>query len=98
MNRIASRRGLMLGAVLAGVSFLSVAAASAGDVTVWVWDPNFNGAAMKEAASRYAAINPEANIIVDDSASQDRPRRTPSMIAVVDRVSAYTTVCASPTV
>ncbi|WP_108397751.1 ABC transporter substrate-binding protein [Devosia submarina] len=71
MNRIASRRGLVLGAVLAGVSFLSVAAASAGDVTVWAWDPNFNGATMKEAASRYQAINPEANIIIDDTASQD---------------------------
>jgi len=71
MNRIASRRGLVLGAALAGISFLSVAAASAGDVTVWAWDPNFNGATMKEAASRYQAINPEANIIVDDTASQD---------------------------
>ncbi len=71
MNRIASRRGLMLGAVLAGVSFLSVTAASAGDVTVWAWDTNFNGAAMREAASRYTAINPEANIIVDDTATQD---------------------------
>jgi lactose/L-arabinose transport system substrate-binding protein len=71
MNRIVSRHGRMLGLALAGISFLSVTAASAGDVTVWAWDPNFNGATMKEAASRYAAINPDANIIVDDSASQD---------------------------
>ena len=71
MNRIISRRGRMLGLALAGVSFLSVTAASAGDVTVWVWDANFNGAAMREAATRYTAINPEANIIVDDTASQD---------------------------
>ncbi|WP_240233239.1 ABC transporter substrate-binding protein [Devosia lacusdianchii] len=71
MNRIFSRRGRMLGLALASISFLTVAAATAGDVTVWVWDPNFNGAAMKEAATRYAAINPDANIIVDDSASQD---------------------------
>ena len=70
MNRIVSRRGRMLG-LAAGISFLSVAAAWAGDVTVWAWDPNFNGATMKEAASRYQAINPEANIIIDDSASQD---------------------------
>ncbi len=70
MNRIASRRGLML-SLVAGVSFLSVAAASAGDVLVWAWDPNFNGATMREAATRYKAINPEANIIIDDSASQD---------------------------
>jgi lactose/L-arabinose transport system substrate-binding protein len=57
--------------LVAGVSFLSVAAASAGDVLVWAWDPNFNGATMREAATRYKAINPEANIIIDDSASQD---------------------------
>ncbi|KRA50683.1 ABC transporter substrate-binding protein [Devosia sp. Root635] len=71
MNRIVSRHGRMLGLALAGISFLSITAASAGDVTVWAWDPNFNGATMKEAASRYTAINPDANIIVDDSASQD---------------------------
>ena len=71
MNRIASGRGFTLATVLAGVSLLSVAAASAGDVTVWAWDANFNGATMREAASRYTATNPEANIIVDDSASQD---------------------------
>lgn len=71
MNRIASRRGLLLGLAFAGVSFLSVAAATAGDVTVWVWDPNFNGAAMKEAATRYSAIKPDTKIIVDDTASQD---------------------------
>ena len=65
MNRIVSRRGHMLG-LAAGISFLSVAAAWAGDVTVWAWDPNFNGATMKEAASRYQAINSEANIIIDD--------------------------------
>ncbi|MDB5473975.1 MAG: sugar transporter substrate-binding protein [Devosia sp.] len=71
MNRIVSRRGRLLGLALASVSFLSVAAASAGDVTVWAWDPNFNGATMKEAASRYTADHPDVNIIVDDSASQD---------------------------
>lgn len=71
MNRIVSRRVRALGLALTGISFLSVASAMAGDVTVWAWDPNFNGATMKEAASRYTALKPDANIIVDDSASQD---------------------------
>lgn len=71
MNCTVSRKAGTLALVLAGVSFLSVATAIAGDVSVWVWDPNFNGAAMREAASRYAAVNPDANIIIDDSASQD---------------------------
>ena len=71
MNRIVSRRVRALGLALTGVSFLSVASAMAGDVTVWAWDPNFNGATMKEAASRYKAINPNANIIIDDTASQN---------------------------
>lgn len=56
---------------LAGVSLMSVSAALAGDISVWVWDPNFNGNAMRLAAERYAAINPEANVIIDDSSSQD---------------------------
>ena len=71
MNRIVSRRVRALGLALTGISFLSVASAMAGDVTVWAWDPNFNGATMKEAAARYTALKPDANIIVDDSASQD---------------------------
>ncbi|MDP2779389.1 ABC transporter substrate-binding protein [Devosia sp.] len=69
MNRIASRR--LLGVALAGVSFLTVAAASAGEVSVWVWDPNFNGAAMREAAARYTPTHPDVTINIDDSASQD---------------------------
>lgn len=56
---------------LAGVSLMSVSAAMAGDISVWVWDPNFNGNAMRLAAERYEAINPEANVVIDDSSSQD---------------------------
>src|SRR5690606_328115 len=71
MNRIASRRGLVLGLALAGVSLLSVAAASAGEISVWVWDPHFNGNAMREAASRYTPTHPDVTFNMDDSASQD---------------------------
>lgn len=48
MDRIHLRRRKPLGLAI-GVSLLSPAAASAGKVTVWCRDPNFNGATMKEA-------------------------------------------------
>ncbi|MCW5722514.1 MAG: ABC transporter substrate-binding protein, partial [Devosia sp.] len=71
MIRTVTGRSRVLAIALTGISLFSVSAALAGDVTVWAWDPNFNGAAMKLAAERYAAINADANIIIDDSASQD---------------------------
>jgi len=74
MKRITPRRARTLAAALAGVSMLSVSAAFAVDVTIWCWDTNFNGAAMREAAARYNAINPDVNIIIDDSDTQDNIR------------------------
>ena len=71
MNRIISRRSRMLGVALAGVSFLSVAAASAGEISVWVWDKAFNGDTMREAGALYTADHPDVTINVDDTASQD---------------------------
>lgn len=71
MNRIASRRGLMLGLAMASVSFISVAAASAGEISVWVWDKAFNGDTMREAGALYTAAHPDVTFNVDDSASQD---------------------------
>ncbi len=35
-------------------------------VTVWCWDPNFNGFSMKEAAKVYAKIRPEVTVEVVD--------------------------------
>lgn len=71
MNRILSRRGRLLGVALAGVSFLSVAAASAAEISVWVWDKAFNGDTMREAGAIYTANNPDVTFNVDDTASQD---------------------------
>ena len=71
MNRIASRRGRVLGLALASVSFLSVAAASAGEISVWVWDKAFNGDTMREAGAIYSADHPDVTFNVDDTASQD---------------------------
>src|SRR5688500_14544861 len=69
------RLHLGLGALaLAGAMGFGSAPALAVDVTVWAWDPNFNGAAMAEAAARYKATNPDVNIIIDTSSDQDGVR------------------------
>jgi lactose/L-arabinose transport system substrate-binding protein len=69
-------RRQLIGAALAGVSMLATAtAANAVDVTIWCWDTNFNGAAMREAAARYNANHPDVNIIIDDSDTQDNIRQ-----------------------
>jgi lactose/L-arabinose transport system substrate-binding protein len=71
MNRFATWRHA-LGIAVAGISMITASAAlAATTVTVWCWDTNFNGAAMKEAAARYAKDHPDVTINVDDSASQD---------------------------
>ncbi|MEO8757092.1 MAG: extracellular solute-binding protein [Devosia sp.] len=71
MNRFASWRRA-LGIAVAGISMITASAAlAATTVNVWCWDTNFNGAAMKEAAARYAKLHPDVTIKVDDSASQD---------------------------
>ncbi|MEX1181203.1 MAG: extracellular solute-binding protein [Cucumibacter sp.] len=44
------------------------------DVTIWCWDTNFNGAAMREAAARYNVTHPDVNIIIDDSNDQNTIR------------------------
>ncbi|WP_421759032.1 ABC transporter substrate-binding protein [Devosia sp.] len=59
-----------LGVAVAGVSLLTVTAAMAGEVKVWCWDTNFNGAAMKNAAARYTAAHPDVTITIDDSMGQ----------------------------
>jgi len=41
-------------------------AAKSKTVTVWCWDPNFNGYSMKEAAAVYSAKNPKTVIEVVD--------------------------------
>lgn len=71
MNRIISRRGRLLGLAMAGISFLSVSAASAGEISVWVWDKAFNGDTMREAGEIYTKAHPDTTFNVDDTASQD---------------------------
>lgn len=54
---------------------LGSAPALAVDITIWCWDTNFNGAAMREAAARYNVDHPDVNIIIDDSSDQDGVRQ-----------------------
>lgn len=72
MNRFATGWRRALGVAVAGVSMLSASAAlAATTVSVWCWDTNFNGAAMREAAARYNKAHPDVTIKIDDSMSQD---------------------------
>ena len=70
MFKIAPRlRGML--AVASGVSLLAITAASAEEITVWCWDPNFNGATMQEAAARYTAMHPDVTFNIVDFAKPD---------------------------
>ena len=75
MDRITFAVAQLRLAVALGVSLLSIVPALAVDVTIWCWDTNFNGAAMREAATRYNATHPDVNIIIDDSDTQDNIRQ-----------------------
>jgi lactose/L-arabinose transport system substrate-binding protein len=56
---------------LASASFLAVASAQAKEITIWCWDPNFNGATMKEAGERYAKLHPDVTLNIVDFAKAD---------------------------
>ena len=71
MTRFAGWRSA-LGIAVAGLSMMAASAAlAATTVSVWCWDTNFNGAAMREAAARYNKDHPDVTIKIDDSMSQD---------------------------
>ena len=71
MSRIASRSRNIFAVALTGISLLTVAAASAGEISVWVWDKAFNGDTMREAGAIYTKDHPDVTFNVDDTASQD---------------------------
>lgn len=81
MNRIASRWRRTLGVAVAGISMLSVSAAMAAEVTIWCWDPNFNGATMKEAAARYTAAHPDVTFNIVDFAKADLEQKLQAQLA-----------------
>ena len=75
MTRFAGWRSA-LGIAVAGLSMMTASVAlAATTVSVWCWDTNFNGAAMREAAARYNKDHPDVTIKIDDSMSQDDIRQ-----------------------
>ena len=70
MTSIAARWRKPLALAVAGVSMLSVAAASASELTVWCWDPNFNIPAMTDAGARYTKDHPDTTFNINNI-SQD---------------------------
>jgi lactose/L-arabinose transport system substrate-binding protein len=80
MHRIHSRWRSTVGLAF-GVSLLSIAAVSAAEVTVWCWDPNFNGATMKEAAERYQAMHPDVTFNIVDFAKADLEQKLQAQLA-----------------
>ena len=65
----------------AGLQLLTATMALATDVTVWCWAPEFNGAAMNEAISRYTAGHPDVNIKVVDFAKADLEQKLQTQLA-----------------
>ncbi|MEO8243629.1 MAG: extracellular solute-binding protein [bacterium] len=65
----------------AGINMLLATTALATDVTVWCWDPQFNGAAMNEAISRYTATHADVNIKVVDFAKADLEQKLQTQLA-----------------
>ncbi len=76
MNRNATRW-----LAVAGISLLSVSVAMAGKVTVWCWDPNFNGATMKEAGDRFKAAHPDFELEIVDFAKADLEQKLQAQLA-----------------
>ena len=82
MKMNALNRRSVLGAALAGFSFLSATVAYAGTtVTVWCWDKEFNGATMKEAGARYAKAHPDVTLNIVDFAKPDMEQKLQAQLA-----------------
>lgn len=71
----------MAGLVLAATGLMTASAASAKEVTVWAWDPNFNVAIMKEAGARYTAKHPDVTFKIVDMAKADIEQKLQTTLA-----------------
>lgn len=65
----------------AGASLFAIAAAQAGEVTVWCWDPNFNVAIIKQAGEIYAKDHPDFKLNVVDFAKADLEQKLQTGLA-----------------
>jgi lactose/L-arabinose transport system substrate-binding protein len=77
-NALNWRTGIL---AAAGIQLLTASMALAGEVTVWCWDPNFNGATMKEAAARYAKDHPGTTVTIVDMAKGDLEQKLQAQLA-----------------
>lgn len=72
-----------LGAMLtAGALSLAAVTASAETMlTVWSWDPNFNGDSMQRAMARYQAEHPDVSLVVADFGKDALEQKLQSQLA-----------------
>ncbi len=80
MTRLSMGWKRALVVALTGISLTTVAA-SAAEITVWAWDPNFNGATMKLAGERYAAAHPDVTVNIVDFAKADLETKLQAQLA-----------------
>src|SRR5690554_43572 len=81
MSGNTSRWTRTLAVALAGISMATMSAASAAEITVWAWDPNFNGATMNKAGEIYAATHPDTSVTVVDFAKADLEQKLQAQLA-----------------
>jgi len=75
MNIYAKGWRRALGIAVAGIGLSTVSAASAATtLTIWCWDPNFNGVTMREAGAIYAKTHSDVSLNVIDTTTQDDVR------------------------
>lgn len=71
----------LAGMVLSTSGLMATTTASAKEVVIWAWDPNFNIAIMKEAAARYSATHPGATFKIVDMAKADLEQKLQTTLA-----------------
>ena len=69
------------GLFLGSAGLVASAPASAKEVTIWAWDPNFNIAIMQEAGKRYTAKHPGTTFKIVDMAKADLEQKLQTTLA-----------------
>jgi lactose/L-arabinose transport system substrate-binding protein len=67
--------------VTTAITFAGTFAADAKEITVWCWDPNFNVAIMKEAATRYGKTHPDVTVNIVDLNKGDVEQKLQTALA-----------------
>ena len=71
MNHFSTGLRRALGIAVAGIGLTTATASfAATTLTVWCWDPNFNGVTMRQAGEIYAKTHPDVALNVIDTTSQ----------------------------